>query len=347
MSQENTVQSTATLPAQPVTTVDSTTMVTTYADSLMAGLFEDIDRLLEGDEAALAALEAPESPESPESLESEAGSEAPGDDSEDTSPAATATMEAPTAALATPESPAIAPYQAPPPKTSLGKWLDRLLLTSAVVSLLGAIAFLIFNQQRSGVEVAVLEPTQGQTDAEFLAYLQRSLDVVARRSEQRSSEESALNIPPDVALVPTNPGLMPNGDGAFPGGRINVIERVYIPYQTAPATPPAVSPESQPSAGAPPLVPLPLPQGTLPQPNTTVPTPPSQPATPGVTHVLVGVLELGDRSAALFEVNGVSQRVSIGERIGSAGWSLVSVANQEVVIRRNGEVRSIYIGQRF
>jgi Tfp pilus assembly protein PilP len=64
-------------------------------------------------------------------------------------------------------------------------------------------------------------------------------------------------------------------------------------------------------------------------------------------HALVGILELGDRSAALFEINGVSQRVYVGERIGSSGWSLVSVSNEEAVIRRNGEVRSIYIGQRF
>jgi Tfp pilus assembly protein PilP len=62
---------------------------------------------------------------------------------------------------------------------------------------------------------------------------------------------------------------------------------------------------------------------------------------------MVGILELGDRSAALFEINGVSQRVYIGERIGNSGWSLVSVSNQEAVIRRNGEVRSIFIGQRF
>jgi hypothetical protein len=61
----------------------------------------------------------------------------------------------------------------------------------------------------------------------------------------------------------------------------------------------------------------------------------------------VGVLELGDRSAALFEVDGVPQRVYIGERIGSGGWSLVSVANEEAIIRRNGEVRTLYIGQQF
>ena len=70
-----------------------------------------------------------------------------------------------------------------------------------------------------------------------------------------------------------------------------------------------------------------------------------QPST--VTHSLVGILELGDQSAALFQVNGVTRRVHLGEAIGSAGWMLVEVGNQEAIIRRNGEVRSIYIGQNF
>ncbi len=65
----------------------------------------------------------------------------------------------------------------------------------------------------------------------------------------------------------------------------------------------------------------------------------------GIKHQLVGILELGDRSVALFEVDGVPRRVNIGETIGSSGWSLVEVKDGEAVIRRNGEVRSIYTGQ--
>jgi hypothetical protein len=56
---------------------------------------------------------------------------------------------------------------------------------------------------------------------------------------------------------------------------------------------------------------------------------------------------LGDRSAALFEINGNTQRINVGEAIGASGWALVSVANQEAVVRRNGEVRSVYVGQKF
>ncbi len=63
------------------------------------------------------------------------------------------------------------------------------------------------------------------------------------------------------------------------------------------------------------------------------------------SHTLEGLLELGDKSAALFKVDGVTRRIDVGESIGSSGWTLVEVSKGEAVVRRNGEVRSIYTGQ--
>ncbi|MEA5597179.1 hypothetical protein [Rivularia sp. UHCC 0363] len=68
---------------------------------------------------------------------------------------------------------------------------------------------------------------------------------------------------------------------------------------------------------------------------------------PASSHILEGLLELGEQSAALFKVNGVTRRIQIGENIGASGWTLVDVANGEAIIRRNGEVRSIFAGQKF
>ncbi|MBE9214184.1 hypothetical protein IQ247_16175 [Plectonema cf. radiosum LEGE 06105] len=65
------------------------------------------------------------------------------------------------------------------------------------------------------------------------------------------------------------------------------------------------------------------------------------------SHILEGLLELGEQSAALFKVNGITRRIQIGENIGASGWTLVEVANGEAIIRRNGEVRSIFAGQKF
>lgn len=89
------------------------------------------------------------------------------------------------------------------------------------------------------------------------------------------------------------------------------------------------------------LLPSPIPVKT-PAIKTVVP---NQIQTP--VNTLVGVLELGERSAALFEIDGVARRIYVGEQIGSSGWTLVKVVNQEAVVRRNGEVRSVFVGQQF
>ncbi|MDB9377127.1 hypothetical protein, partial [Nodularia sphaerocarpa] len=102
-------------------------------------------------------------------------------------------------------------------------------------------------------------------------------------------------------------------------------------------------------------------QPSAPQPGLPVPPvrPPSQPidaqqqaylqTSPATTatHTLAGLLELGDKSAALFEFEGVTRRINMGESIGASGWTLVDVANGEAIVRRNGEVRSIFAGQKL
>ncbi|MEH2459832.1 hypothetical protein [Nostoc sp.] len=65
------------------------------------------------------------------------------------------------------------------------------------------------------------------------------------------------------------------------------------------------------------------------------------------SDTLEGLLELGKKSAALFKIDGVTRRINMGESIGSSGWILVDVSNGEAIIRRNGEVRSIYAGQKL
>jgi hypothetical protein len=68
---------------------------------------------------------------------------------------------------------------------------------------------------------------------------------------------------------------------------------------------------------------------------------------PAYSAELEGLLELGSKSAALFKIDGVTRRINLGENIGATGWTLVDVSNGEAIIRRNGEVRSIYTGQKL
>lgn len=180
----------------------------------------------------------------------------------------------------------------------------------------------------------------------------------------------------------TKVGTLPNLPGAAPAP--SVIERVFVPVyqntqaaaQPAPSIPSVAVPSSKAQR---PTVPVPapvaaaaaIPSGApaaakpsvpiVPVGASSLPTPPSVPVavaptnaaapltdvTPASEHALVGILNLGSRSAALFNIDGSSQRAYVGDRIGVSDWSLVSVNGQDVVVRRDGEVRSIYIGQRF
>ncbi|MDM9381648.1 hypothetical protein QUB80_13145 [Chlorogloeopsis sp. ULAP01] len=119
------------------------------------------------------------------------------------------------------------------------------------------------------------------------------------------------------------------------------IQSKLKPVDVNPAAIP-VQQASQPAIPSlPKLAPPKLPTATAPEAASVI----SSPA--GSSHTLEGLLELGNKSAALFKVSGITRRVEIGESIGSSGWTLVDVANGEAIIRRNGEVRSIFAGQSF
>lgn len=296
-------------PAEPE--LDAAALVDSYAEHLMETLFEDVDQLLEGKEIAPIAHSA-------------VGSTS--------AELTTLPLEADDAAAITARAPAAAALQtvsaeavtAPPARRRFKFSLEYLLLAIALGSAASLGILWALGQQRLDSVPAGASTAPAQSNAEFLNYLQRSMEVIASRSPadgNAASEVPIAPLPGPAIVVPP----APVGTAAVQGGRapINVIERVYVPYQVAPPGPSAAAPAA---------------------PATTVA--PSA-AAPAAVHTLVGVLELGARSAALFEVNGVPQRIYIGERIGSSGWSLVSVSNEEAVVRRNGEVRSIYIGQKF
>ncbi|MCY7335010.1 MAG: hypothetical protein LH613_02170 [Chamaesiphon sp.] len=63
---------------------------------------------------------------------------------------------------------------------------------------------------------------------------------------------------------------------------------------------------------------------------------------------LVKTLPDSNRPGAVFEIDRQSQTVNVGQKIGTSNWSLLTVAKGEVIVKRKGgEIRSIYIGQKF
>ena len=254
------------------------------------------------------------------------------------------------------------------------------------------------------------------SDADFLAYLQRSLETISTSQLAGSQTVAVLPVAASATLPTTVPKTntqtvvgalpnlpapnlpapnLPNAATETPSGTPSVIERVFVPvYQNGQSNSHAATANAAPSnatAALPPIalasannarrrptVPVPepvaaaaVPSGapatgissipivpagsrSLPSPGVDVavgssvgPTAGLNDVTPASELVLVGVLNLGNRSAALFDIDGSSQRAYVGDRIGLSNWNLVSVNGQDVVIRRNDEVRSVYIGQRF
>jgi hypothetical protein len=63
---------------------------------------------------------------------------------------------------------------------------------------------------------------------------------------------------------------------------------------------------------------------------------------------LIKTVPTGNRPGAIFQIDSQSKTVNVGQKIGTSDWSLLTVAKGEVILKRKGgEIRSIYVGQKF
>ncbi|NEQ23372.1 MAG: hypothetical protein F6K28_30305 [Microcoleus sp. SIO2G3] len=366
------------------------------ADKLMDDLFSDIDRILEG------GSKLPTEPVKPEyvSLKSIVIPQI-------TMPPA---LMPPQELVQQPnpdESIDMVPLEqldtdvASPPVVQTKRWnwsIEKVLLAVGVASLVVMAIMLLTNKTKLtlpgwlnvGGSPSAENGQITDSDSQFISYMQRSLEVIDRKTGANQKPATPATTAPSTATTANLPPVPTAGNRTLAQNQApTVLERVYIPVYppSSPAAPSAPSvaarpsipsvarpsvqlppppvrssvplppPVTRPSAARPPATRPPSP--TTPRaaaPSTRLPAPPAiavpnspsvQSPAPVANHTLVGLLELGDRSAALFDVSGVTQRITVGEAIGASGWILVSVANQEAVIRRNGEVRSVYVGQKF
>ena len=220
--------------------------------------------------------------------------------------------------------------------------------------------------------VASQPSSTNPADAKFVDYMQRSLTAIDKRPAGSPTALQSGNRLPAPGGVPLAPTQAPP----------TVLERVYIPVfppqnsvvqispgLLIPRTPisPSARPSSPISANSPnssansrsssrreaappePARAERVERATPEERNTPAEAPSvaSNGNSNASGRTLIGILELGENSAALFEINGNTQRVSVGETIGGSGWTLVKVENQQAIVRRNGVVQSLYVGGRF
>ncbi|PSB22955.1 hypothetical protein C7B69_15125 [filamentous cyanobacterium Phorm 46] len=181
------------------------------------------------------------------------------------------------------------------------------------------------------------------------AGLSTAVNRIANALEQAAAQPGAPALPAQVVIIPPAPvAAAPQTAAASPSPTAPVSGRAIAAAGTR--TPLAASPspsdsaqtkilarETEPAPAAQQAAPAPAPQQSAPATSSA----------PTSAHTLVGILELGNRSAALFEVDGVARRIYVGESIGASGWTLAEIKNQEAVIRKGGDVRSVFVGQKF
>jgi hypothetical protein len=323
--------------------------VESYADRLMDEIFDDVERMLDGGVRHVRHVQ--QSVRSEPLVRSELEAPYPDDLQPSALPLAVQPQpEVQQGIVSQPEPTGsdIASVQASVPQQKPhqpGRFYERMLLMVGCVSVVVTLAIWLVIEETRRPPVPVASPVQvpaspeAQVDRQFAEYMQQSLQSIDQRIAATGTGTGTVALPPTTlpgaVNLPTVP--IPGTPVPSPTSRTTAgLARIYVPvYQ-----PPQLS--SQRTQVPPTVAPLP----TLPQ-SSTPAKPASSLATAGVIRTLVGVLELGDRSAALIEINGVAQRFRVGEGIGTTGWTLVEVSKNQAIIRRNGEVRSVFIGQSF
>ncbi|UBF29024.1 hypothetical protein K9N68_14995 [Kovacikia minuta CCNUW1] len=333
--------------------------VESYADRLMDELFEDVEGMLDG---------GPKPQIEPEALEVEATPQ----------PAVSTNffgLSLPTpfsnqdsATKSDPElesnlvngqfaDSSLEQMPAPVEQKPASQSYNRLLLGIGCVSLIATTGlwFLFQEMKRQPATVSLPPQTTANAPAQvgdpFASYMQRSLQAIDQKHQPSGSPGTTTTHAPAASSLPTVtvPGSQISGTAPAPSipgvptlGTAKTpaaTGRIYIPvYQAPPGSP------SAPTATAPNVTPLPNPPTSTGSTAVRTPIPLS---VPGVARTLEGVVDMGEQSAILVKINGVTQRFRLGESIGSSGWALVEVSKNQAIVRRNGEVRSLFIGQSF
>lgn len=160
----------------------------------------------------------------------------------------------------------------------------------------------------------------------YLSGLRVTKPVVASLPESPLADDLRRSLAEvkDTKPEETNPAIPP-------------VKPIYIPIYQAPVqtsgqTNP-VEPESKP-----------VPVSQPPQAKESSPT---RLTSPKGNYTLVGVLDLGDRSTAMFDIDGSVQSIQVGNPVADSGWQLSRVGSQEVFLKKGSQNATVAVGQKF
>ncbi len=177
--------------------------------------------------------------------------------------------------------------------------------------------------------------TISQADAEFLDYMKRSLEVIEDKLLwQQQANTTSSNSSHKIVYVPvytSNP---------------NIQAQQPTPITSLPPSPPPMATAPTPVAKIPPPPVLETPED-----STALPTPPpvdrANTVKPLKSYILVGLMQLGENPTAMFKGKSGTKRIVVGQTIDDSGWKLEAIQERNVVISRQGQSRTISIGENF
>jgi hypothetical protein len=232
------------------------------------------------------------------------------------------------------------------PQRSPSRLIERGLTIAACMSVIFAASLWTFKyglvSDSAPKTVAISVPaTQPETDtAEFAEEVKQSFTAIANKEKEKSttanSTQLAPNLPnPLLPLAGQIPGLVSNPQFA------GAVQPIYVPvYQPpTPGNPAGLRPAN--TTANPAIAP------NSPAPAPAIASPPPAPVASAPSTILVGIMDIGDQSSAMFDINGSVQSVRVGSQIAGSGWVLNRITQQEAILKRGNETKSIFVGQKF
>lgn len=193
-------------------------------------------------------------------------------------------------------------------------------------------------------------------DLQFIDYMERSLESIHSEESTELSNSGNKQENSEVVYVPVynltkNNSPLPMNHSNLPFPSHSSINNSSLPIPIIPPPPPiksstsafsrssmSMSKSNRKKVSLPTSLPSsPISSNIIPKSNTSTLK----------NYTLLGIFELGKRSAALFKVDGVTKRIWVGEKLNNEGWTLDSVTNQKAKITRQGEIRSLSVGEKF
>jgi Tfp pilus assembly protein PilP len=202
-----------------------------------------------------------------------------------------------------------APNPAAKPTKRVPFWLKALLGISITSIAAGSLGFWLVNERK------VVLP---QIDTSWLPFQSRVAPADAKFADYMRKSLAKIDAAPPATTTPAATPFNPSTSNIAPPGNPTAI----APVTTNPAA----------------------------APTKTIVTGTATPIATPVTNkiALVKTLQTGARPEAVFQIDGRTQSVRVGQKIGTSNWSLLTVAKGEVILKRKGgEIRSVYVGQKF